>query len=230
MIPRHIQELSIDGYESRSTHSDNSSDDDSTMDTSNIDNRDSLELSQVVPLLLSSDAEEVDCYSVYAAQHAISRRVLIKRHPYDMAFAITDYKLQARTLPKLILSICKRKRMPWMSLQAFYVLISRVTSMSGLRLLQYDKLGLQSVGKQMPDMYLYAWERGYNPDGIWNGELAANALRNIRNARLNDRKAMAKNISDQPLDDKQRSPIKKRQSEAQCSSRKSSHTRRQLFH
>jgi hypothetical protein len=86
---------------------------------------------QVIPLLQSSP-EEVDWYSIYAAQHSVKRKILIKRYPYDMAFALTDFKLQGRTLPKLILSVCKRTECPWMTLQSFYVLISRVPSISNI--------------------------------------------------------------------------------------------------
>jgi hypothetical protein len=87
---------------------------------------------QVISLLLSPHEEKVDCYSVYAAQQGISNKIGVKRHPYDLVFALTDYKLQGRTLPKLIISLCKRVRMSWMTLQSFYVLISRVESLEGL--------------------------------------------------------------------------------------------------
>ena len=61
-------------------------------------------------------------------------------------------------MPKLIVSVCKRQRLPWMTLDSFYVLISRVREMSGLRLLQNDKAGLAAVGELQPDEMLYAWE------------------------------------------------------------------------
>jgi hypothetical protein len=152
----------------------------------------------------------VDCYSIYATQQAISKLVSIKRHPYDLAFAVTDFKLQGRTLPKLIISLCKRQRMPWMTLQAFYVLISRVSSMSSIKLLQKDRSALDSVRKQMPDQYLYAWERGYDEHGKWSDDLAAVALQNIRNARRTEKMAAATNIREQQFTDNQRSPNKRR--------------------
>ena len=70
-----------------------------------------------------------------------------------------------------------------MNLQAFYVLISRVTSLQGLRLLQYNEDGLDSVQRQMPDQYLHAWEHAYNENGIWSDKLAMSALRSIRSSR-----------------------------------------------
>ena len=56
-----------------------------------------------------------------------------------------EQKLQGRTLPKLVISVCKRRKPPWMNLAAFYVLISRVRTFDSLRLLQYDDEGLQSM-------------------------------------------------------------------------------------
>jgi hypothetical protein len=164
---------------------------------------------QVIPLILSSNTEDADCYSIYSAQHSLTRRILIKRHPYEIAFAITDFKLQGRTLPKLILSLPKRRALPWMTLQSFYVLISRVPRMSGLRLLQYDRLGIQSVRTQMPDIYLYAWERGFDSTGIWDAKLAAKALQHIRHTRQVDKRALATSTREQSFTDNQRSPCKR---------------------
>ena len=168
--------------------------------------------SQVIPLLKTSNPDLVDCYSVYAAQQGILRHISIKRHPYDLAFALTDFKLQGRTLPKLILSVCKRHKMPWMTLQAFYVLVSRVPCMSGLRLLQYDQAGIDSVRTLMPDKYLYAWERGYDENGIWKEELAKIALHNLRHLRVMETQAAENQMREQPFIDNQRSPAKKRSS------------------
>ena len=67
--------------------------------------------------------------------------VKVKEHSCRLAFAMTDFKLQERTLPKLILSICKRPTPPWMELTGFYVLISRVRTIEGLRVLYRDEQG-----------------------------------------------------------------------------------------
>jgi hypothetical protein len=144
----------------------------------------------------------------------------VKKHPYDLAFALTDYKLQGRTLPKLILSVCHRHRMPWMTLQSFYVLISRVTRMSGLRLLQHDETGLHNVLTLMPDKYLYSWERGYDTNGMWNKELAATALRNIRRTRDIEKQASATVMRQKTSIDNQRSPAKERPNEHQSPKKK----------
>ena len=180
---------------------------------------------------------------MYAAQHGIPRQVPIRRHQYDLAFALTDFKLQGRTLPKLIISICTRSRMPWMTLQSFYVLVSRTTSMKGLRLLQNDPHGLENVRQQMPDKHLFAWERGYDQNGQWSDDLAVTALQNIRASRTKDNQKSAKRHREQPFTTNQNSPAKtiltpgssspspnKRQKQYQCSLCKSTEHRKSHCH
>ena len=102
-----------------------------------------------------------------------------------MAFALTDFKLQGRTLSKLILCLADRKKPPWISLAAFYVFISRVRRAESLRLLQYNANALDKIGKLRHDDYLACWERGYNTDGWWSDERAAqiwNCLKAQRDA------------------------------------------------
>jgi hypothetical protein len=154
---------------------------------------------QVIPLLLSPSSETADCYSVYAAQQGICNKILVRRHPYELAFALTDYKLQGRTLPKLIISLCTRVRMPWMTLSSFYVLISRVESLKGLRILQFDRDGLDAVRRQMPDLYLHAWEQAYTDTGDWSDDRAIAALNNIRDLRNREKQAAAQEMRTQSL-------------------------------
>ena len=90
---------------------------------------------------------------------------------------------EGRTLPKLILSVCRRTKLPWMTLAAFYVLVSRVQRFSSLRLLYHDQKGLEKVSWLQHDAYLYAWVRGYDKQGRWSDTLAAAALDDVRAAR-----------------------------------------------
>ena len=85
---------------------------------------------------------------------------------------MTDFKLQGRALPKLILSIFKRPTPPWMELTGFYVLISRVRTMEGLRVLYRDEQGLAHLRtlqwklRQKPQ--LGAWVQGHDDQGRWS--------------------------------------------------------------
>ena len=136
---------------------------------------------QVIPLFTEGNDSEEDLNSLYAAHKGIAHRVSVKGHGYAIAFAMTDFKLQGRTLPKLIISICDRPRPPYMTLPAFYVLSSRVQSMQGLRLLQFDKKGLSNVSRLRPSETLHGWEHGYSrTTSTWKDSLAAAAMQERR--------------------------------------------------
>jgi hypothetical protein len=146
---------------------------------------------QVVPLLVDSFSDVVDLRSVFAAQTRAPVVVFVKQHKYRFAFALTDYKLQGRTLPKLILSICRRPVPPWLKMCDFYVLISRVRSYDGLRLLQRDKWALDKVTTMQHDQFLAAWEQGYDSDGMWSDSLVVEGLEQVRSKRRADTAAAA---------------------------------------
>ena len=85
----------------------------------------------------------------------------------------TQFKLQGRTLPKLVLSLGPRPVQPYPNMTAFYVLVSRVRSFAGLRLLERDEAtldGLTSTLQHHP--YLRTWTSGYDKRGRWSDELA----------------------------------------------------------
>jgi hypothetical protein len=125
----------------------------------------------------------VELRSFFAAHKNIAEKVLVLTHQYSLSFAVTDFKLQGRTLPKLILSLCRRTKLPHMTLAAFYVLVSRVQRFDGLRLLCHDPKGLEKVSYLQHDAYLYAWECGYDAEARWNDDLAKVALGKIRAKR-----------------------------------------------
>ena len=57
---------------------------------------------------------------------------------------MTDFKLQGKTLRKLILSVIRRpQNFACLSIEGFYVLVSRVRSLDGLRLLVRDDVALE---------------------------------------------------------------------------------------
>ena len=121
------------------------------------------------PLLdLGWDTEGVELRGAVAAKAGLPLRLKVREHQYCLAFALTDFKLQGRTLPKLILCLADRRKAPWITLAAFYVFISRVRRADSLRLLQYNATALDKVAKLRHDDYLGCWERGYDADG-WCG-------------------------------------------------------------
>ena len=70
-----------------------------------------------------------------------------------------------------------------MTLEALYVLISRVRKFSALRLLQHDQEGLKDAAAKQHNEHLHAWVHGYDSHGRWRPALAAAALTDIRKVR-----------------------------------------------
>jgi hypothetical protein len=150
---------------------------------------------QVVPIRQASDVESVACQSVYAAMCFLPKKLEVKVMEYLPAFAMTDFKLQGRTLPKLVMNICERPVPPYLDWSSFYVQISRVCERGGLRLLYVDKKAIHQLSKLQIDPCLVAWERGYkiNPNGLgtWDRQLAAEALNDVFRVRAEAKKTSA---------------------------------------
>lgn len=70
-----------------------------------------------------------------------------------------------------------------MDLVAFYVMVSRVTTSNGLRLLQRDEDALAKVLRLQWTPALCAWDDGYDANGMWDPALAIEALEKATTAR-----------------------------------------------
>ena len=121
---------------------------------------------------LRAPQEGVELRSQYAAAKGLPIKVKVREHQYCLAFALTDFKLQGRTLRKLILSLSDRKKPPWITICAFYVFISRVRRAASLRLLKRDDDAIKKLEKLRHDDFLYCWEQGYDAAGRWSDERA----------------------------------------------------------
>ena len=86
-------------------------------------------------------------------------------------------------MPKLILNISSMggKYGRSFTLPAFYVMISRVRSFEGLRLLKRDLKAMGKLLKLKPNEYLHAYENGHDKD--WDGKRAWAALTALRRER-----------------------------------------------
>ena len=128
---------------------------------------------QIIPLYASKNVKEgVELRSRLAAAKGLPIKVKVREHQYCLAFALTDFKLQGRTLRKLILSLSDRKKPPWITICAFYVFISRVRRAASLRLLKRDDDAIKKLEKLRHDDNLYCWEQGYDAEGRWSDERA----------------------------------------------------------
>ena len=93
------------------------------------------------------------------------------KHPVDSAFAVTDFKLQGKTLDELILSIAPRPFLPRLDLKGFYVMVSRVRARTRLRVLHKPprtKGAFDTLAKMRHTPELAAWNQSYNENGDWD--------------------------------------------------------------
>ena len=102
---------------------------------------------------------------------------------YELAFAITDFKIQGMTLLKLLINLPAiggadgDRRLNAMSFAGLYVLFSRGVSFESLRWLQCDAIELAHLPKLRPKAYVLALEDGYDENGRFSRERFKNALR-----------------------------------------------------
>ena len=84
---------------------------------------------------------------------------------------IAMFKLQGKTLDKLVLSIAPRPLPPHLDLKGLYVMVSRVRARCGLRLLHRPPRrtgGLQYLLKLHHAPALAAWNSHYDAAGDWD--------------------------------------------------------------
>ena len=108
---------------------------------------------------------------------SVPKTLRLHRHPVDLAFAVTDFKLQGKTMDELLLSIAPRPFPPHLDLKGAYVMVSRVRTRKRLRVLHKPsraKGSLDSLLRLRHTPELKAWNDGYNENGDWMpSELAA---------------------------------------------------------
>ncbi len=103
--------------------------------------------------------------------------------PYELAFAITDFKIQGMTLLKLLINLLAiggedgDVRLNAMTFAGLYVLFSRGVSFESLRWLQCDAIELAHLPKLRPKAYVLALEDAYDENGRFSRERFKNALR-----------------------------------------------------
>ena len=119
---------------------------------------------------MSRHTEIYDTASLWACVKGVPKRLRCKNHPLSLAFAVTDFKLQGKTLDELILSIGPRPFPPHLDLKGFYVAVSRVRTRKRLRVLHRPSRqqgGLDHLYKLRHTKELATWNAGYNECGDW---------------------------------------------------------------
>ena len=115
-----------------------------------------------------------DTHSLWACIKGVPKKIKFRTHAVALAFAVTDYKLQAQTKDELILSIAPRPFPPHLDMKGFYTMESRVRAGDRLRVLHRPsqrKGGLDYLFKLKWQPELAAWNAGYDEAGDWDPTL-----------------------------------------------------------
>ena len=139
-----------------------------------------------------------------AAQYCIERELVTRTFPIDIAFAITDYKLQGLTLLKLLLNLPKigktgqgdtptSRGLIAMTFAGFYVLVSRGVSFESLRWLQCDPDRLARLPGLALPKEVAALDRSYDEEtGVLSRERCRDAIEELDRERRTTKKPTAK--------------------------------------
>jgi PIF1-like helicase/Ubiquitin carboxyl-terminal hydrolase len=162
----------------------------------------------IVPIFCGTRSSEVHLTSVESARANLPSILRVKKHEVDLAFALTDYKFQGRSLNYIIICLGQRDTPPFHTLQSLYVSASRVSFGNHVFVLGIDPqnpndtLHLRNL-THSPAISL--WEAGYDEDGHWNESLAQAAVDDVlqknisRGEKPGQRKrAKAKKVAPKP--------------------------------
>jgi hypothetical protein len=128
----------------------------------------------VLPILIGARSVTHRVTSLEAARRCIPRDLRMFKHDVDLAFALTDYKVQGKTLEYFILSLGLRSFAPFLTLADLYVLASRVKEGKKLYVIGLKDATETSTAHlrklhQAPALAL--WYHAYNSAGQWTDAL-----------------------------------------------------------
>jgi hypothetical protein len=129
---------------------------------------------QLVPLLRGRTYHSttyVKPISEIAAHSAMPEQVATKPFPFTLAFAMTPYKLQSRTLPFLNINLPRRPVPPYTAFVDFYVQTSRGKTFDSLRWLQCDEQAIEKLDSLQHDEYYVAWAGAYEKGVAGAGDI-----------------------------------------------------------
>ncbi|MGH7955247.1 MAG: C-terminal helicase domain-containing protein, partial [Gloeomargaritales cyanobacterium] len=126
----------------------------------------------IVPIVPNSRFPETNQIVVLSTPRSGPSKVTTKRTFHvDMSFAMTFYKAQGQTIPKVILILNKRPvGLSVLTYSSLFVAVSRVRLADDIRLLGNDNISYRSDLKVGKD--ILRWWKGFGPDrqGLWNSE------------------------------------------------------------
>lgn len=132
-----------------------------------------IEQEQVIPLMQTRNDQDVRVHSSVARARGIPYKLITRQHPYQLAFALTDFKLQGKTLNKLIISAPPRDEPPHFKLSTLLVFTTRVHKRSQLRWLQRDARAMKQLTQLRQSKSLALWSHSYDANTRrWSDALA----------------------------------------------------------
>lgn len=141
----------------------------------------------VIPISMMKSSEQQTVY--YCVNETwYSKQPKIKRIPVDLGWAITYWKVQGKTLNKVVLDLNAPPAPQHIGHEHFYVGISRTRANEGIRILPIDCLNISSDGKHYTDVPLHIdrlvpseefgiWLAGFDESGIWNNLQATSYMK-----------------------------------------------------
>lgn len=126
---------------------------------------DTIEPRKVVVPIGTSRSRKIRVASVNGHR---SRNVHPTAHCYDMAFAITYWKVQGHTLDKVVIDLNKTR--PRIAIQMLYVGMTRTRKLEHIRILPSITTSdaLDYVTTIRPDPFITWWSAGYDDHGVWD--------------------------------------------------------------
>ena len=101
------------------------------------------------------------------------KAVKYRSHKVDLAFVMTYYKIQGKTLPKIILQLNERvgNGLTKLNFQMLTVALSRVECFNNMRIMPlYQASDLSYLTKLTHDINLKVWLNGFDDSGKWDAE------------------------------------------------------------
>ena len=130
----------------------------------------------VIPILQGEGELEKELTSRYAVATVGDRKVALKKtHLIELGFAFTDYKMQGKTVDRLVLSLAHRTVGANIELASVYVLASRVRARAGVRVLCADADNFEHLSRLRPATELAVWDAAYDEFGFFSALKAADA-------------------------------------------------------
>ena len=120
--------------------------------------------------------EDADARARLADDQLLEQHVMARKHAATLAFALTDYKWQGKTVARLLLSLRGRRFKPSLSLTSFYTMRTRTRRGADQRTVGFDphdESDRNRIRELRHPAALRIWNGAYDQEGRWSDARAA---------------------------------------------------------